>query len=36
MQKLSLENEDLVLHLANSHDTQEEMRNQMTELQAST
>ena len=33
MQKMSLENEELVLHLANSQDVQEEMRVQMVELQ---
>ena len=33
MQKMSLENEELVLHLANSQDVQEQMREQFNELQ---
>ena len=35
MQKMSLENEELVLHLANSQDVQEQMREQISELQVS-
>ena len=33
MQKISLENEELVLHLANAQDVQENMRSQIIELQ---